>query len=101
MQRITLSLLVMLSIGMIALGRTDQLALESLRSTVMDAAAPALEILSRPAELLDAAVNRANDFMATYRSNAQLEEENEKLLRWQQAALRLASENAQLRDLLK
>jgi rod shape-determining protein MreC len=100
-ERITFPLLVLLSAVMIVLGKADQVSIESLRNSVMDAAAPALEMLSRPSTLLDTAVSRARDFVTVYQENARLAEENERLLGWQQAALRLAAENAQLRDLLR
>jgi rod shape-determining protein MreC len=100
-ERITFPLLVLLSAVMIVLGKADQVSIESLRNSVMDAAAPALEMLSRPSTLLDTAVRRARDFVTVYQENARLAEENERLLGWQQAALRLAAENAQLRDLLR
>ena len=67
----------------------------------MDVAGPMLEILSRPASFLDLAVTRARGFVGVYRANAQLTTENERLLVWQRVALRLAAENAELRDLLK
>jgi rod shape-determining protein MreC len=100
-QRVSFPLLLLVSVIMIALGKSDQVGFESLRDRVMDVAAPTLEVLSRPASLLDAAISRARDFVGVYRTNAQLTAENERLLIWQQAALRLASENAELRDLLK
>jgi len=100
-QRITFPLLVLLSAVMIVLGKADQVVLESLKNSVMDAAAPALDMLSRPSGLVDTAVGRARDFLTVYQENARLAEENERLLGWQQAALKLASENAQLRDLLR
>jgi rod shape-determining protein MreC len=100
-ERITFPLFVLLSAVMIVLGKADQVSIESLRNSVMDAAAPALEMLSRPSTLLDTAVSRARDFVTVYQENARLAEENERLLGWQQAALRLAAENAQLRDLLR
>jgi rod shape-determining protein MreC len=100
-ERITFPLLVLLSGVMIVLGKADQVVLESLKNSVMDAAAPALDMLSRPSGLVDTAVGRARDFLTVYQENARLAEENERLLGWQQAALKLASENAQLRDLLR
>ena len=100
-ERITFPLLVLLSGVMIVLGKADQVMLESLKNSVMDAAAPALDMLSRPSGLVDTAVGRARDFLTVYQENARLAEENERLLGWQQAALKLASENAQLRDLLR
>jgi rod shape-determining protein MreC len=100
-QRITFPLLVLLSAVMIVLGKADKIVLESLRSSVIDAAAPMLDAFSRPAHLFDAAVSRARGLVVVYQQNERLAEENERLLRWQQAALKLASENAQLRDLLR
>jgi rod shape-determining protein MreC len=100
-QRITFPLLILASAMMIALGKSDQIGLESLRNRVMDAAAPTLEMVSRPSVLLDLAISRGRDLIAVYQENAELAAENERLLVWQQAALRLASENAELRNLLK
>jgi rod shape-determining protein MreC len=100
-ERMSLSLLVVISAVMIIVGKTDQVAFQSLRSSVMDAAAPALDMLSRPAAVLDAAADRLRGFIAVYRDNLRLAEENERLLGWQQVALRLSAENAELRDLSK
>jgi rod shape-determining protein MreC len=101
MQRVSFPLLVLASAIMIALGKSDQMGFESLRDRVMDVAAPTLDVLSRPASLLNSAISRAQDLVGVYRANAQLTAENGRLLVWQQTALRLASENAELRDLLK
>jgi len=68
---------------------------------MMDAAAPALEMLSRPAAAFDAAADRVRGFITVYRDNIRLAEENERLLGWQQVALKLSAENAELRDLSK
>ncbi|HKM73078.1 MAG TPA: rod shape-determining protein MreC [Stellaceae bacterium] len=100
-QRVSLPLLVFVSATMIVLGKADQILFESLRASVTDTAAPALDVLSRPVAALGHLVDRARDFVAVYQDNARLAEENERLLTWQQAALGLASENARLRELLK
>jgi len=86
---------------MIILGKADQVMLESLRIAVADAAAPVLEILSRPLSALADLATRARHLVAVYQENGRLAEENERLMGWQQAALKLASENSQLRGLLK
>jgi rod shape-determining protein MreC len=86
---------------MIVVGKADQVAFQSLRNSVMDGAAPALDMLSRPAAALDAAADRLRGFIAVYRDNVRLAEENERLLGWQQVALRLSADNAELRDLAK
>jgi len=86
---------------MIILGKADQVMFESLRVSVTDAAAPALDLLSRPLAALGHLTDRARDFVTVYQDNRSLAAENERLLNWQQAALKLASENARLRELLK
>jgi rod shape-determining protein MreC len=100
-QRVTLPLLVLLSATMIILGKADQVMFDSLRVTVMDAVVPVFDGLSRPlAAFADLAV-RARRLVGVYQDNDRLVEENERLMGWQQAAFKLASENAQLRGLLK
>jgi rod shape-determining protein MreC len=86
---------------MILLGKADQVMLESLRIAVADAAAPVLEILSRPLSALADLATRARRLVSVYQDNDRLAEENERLIGWQHAALKLASENSQLRELLK
>jgi rod shape-determining protein MreC len=100
-ERTSLTLLVVISAAMIVVGKADQVAFQSLRNSIMDGAAPALDMLSRPAAVLDAAADRLRGFIAVYRDNVRLAEENERLLGWQQVALRLSVENAELRDLSK
>jgi len=101
MQRVALPLLVLLSATMVILGKADQVMFESLRVSVADAASPALELLSRPLSAFGYLADRSREFLNVYGDNRRLAGENERLLNWQQAALRLASENARLRELLK
>jgi len=100
-ERTSVTLLVVISAAMIIVGKADQVAFQHFRNSIMDAAAPALDMLSRPAAALDAAADRVRGFIAVYRDNARLAEENERLLGWQQVALRLSAENAELRGLSK
>ncbi len=99
--RVIFPLLVLLSVIVIIVGKVDRVALESLRISALDAAAPLLEGLSRPAAFFDTAFEDVQGLVTVYRENARLRQENERLLGWQQASLKLAAENAQLRDLLK
>jgi rod shape-determining protein MreC len=100
-QRFVFPLLVVLSVLLIILGKADQLAFESLRVPIADAAAPLLDALSRPVGAIESLGDRASSIFDVYQRNARLTEENEQLLHWQQAARALAAENAQLRGLLK
>ena len=100
-QRIVFPVLVLLSVMMIILGKVDQVMFEPLRIWLTDATAPALDALSRPLVAAGNLVDHAVEMLRLYQENARLEKENIQLLHWQQAALSLASENAQLRGLLK
>lgn len=100
-ERVVLRLLVVVSAMMIFLGKIDETVFRSLRVQLTDAAAPTLEALSRPLAAAEDLVDRARAALTVYRENARLAEENARLLHWQQAALTLASENAQLRELTK
>jgi len=100
-QRVALPIFVLLSATTVILGKADQVVFESLRISATDAAAPALDVLSRPLAALGHLADSARDFTTVYQDNHRLARENERLLNWQQAALKLASENARLRELLK
>ncbi len=86
---------------MIIVGKMDQAVFEPLRISLSDVAAPTLDALSRPIAAASNLLNHAYGLINLYQENARLEEENGRLLHWQQAALNLATENAQLRGLLK
>jgi rod shape-determining protein MreC len=100
-QRIVVPLLVLMSVIMIVLAKIDQVVFESLRISISDQAAPILDVLSQPLNAIESLADRARAMIDTYQDNLRLTEENQRLLRWRQAALALASENVQLRDLLK
>ena len=101
LQRVTIPLLVLLSVTLVILGKADQVMLEPLRIVIADAAAPVLDIVSRPLSALADLATRARRLVTIYQENDRLVEENERLMGWQQAAQKLAAENSQLRDLLK
>jgi rod shape-determining protein MreC len=72
-----------------------------LRTGLSDAAAPVLDVLSRPLGAAEAAVDRVRGLVAVYQENRRLEEDNQRLLQWQQVAIKLNAENRQLQGLLK
>ncbi len=86
---------------MIILGKVDQVMFEPLRISLTDATVPILDALSRPVVAAGNVVDDAVKLVHLHQENVRLEKENLQLLHWQQAALTLASENAQLRGLLK
>ncbi|HEV8677945.1 MAG TPA: rod shape-determining protein MreC [Stellaceae bacterium] len=100
-QRTVPPFLVLLAAAIIVLGKADQAIFVSLRTTVSDDAAPALEALSRPLGIAATLFDRARGVVLMYQDNLRLHEENERLLQWQHAALKLSDENRELRGLLK
>ena len=101
LQRAVFPVLVVLSLMMILLSRADQSVFEPLRISLTDAVGPALDALSRPIAAAGDLIDRAYMLVDLYKENARLKDENDRLLHWQQAALRLASENVELRSLLR
>ena len=101
LQRVALPLFLLASAAVIVLGKADQTLFESLRASAADVAAPALAAFSRPVDSLSRLVNGAKDWVAVYRENARLNDENARLLQWQSAALNLEAENKRLRELLR
>jgi cell shape-determining protein MreC len=100
-QRIVVPFLALVSVTMIVLGKIDEVMFGSIRISVTDKAAPALDLLSRPLSAIEDFGRRARAFVNTYQQNLYLSEENQKLLHSQQTALLLEAENVQLGKLMK
>ena len=100
-QRSTLPALILVSGAMVIAAKTDQTIFEGLRAGVGDVAAPVLDIASRPLGAFEAAAGQVRGFLGVYQENRRLEEDNQRLLQWQQVALKLTTENRQLQGLLK
>ena len=100
-QRTLPPLLVVLAVAVIVVGKADQTLLASLRISVSDDAAPVLDVLSRPIGVATTLVDRVRGIVAMYQDNLRLKQENERLLQWQQVALKLSADNRELRSLLK
>ena len=101
LQRTVPPLLIALAIAIIMLGKADQRMFDSLRTTIADDVAPALDVLSRPLGAVAAVFGRLRAVVTVYQDNLRLEQENARLLQWQQAAHEYFDENRQLRALLK
>jgi rod shape-determining protein MreC len=100
-QRSTLPALILLSGAIVLIGKTDQTMFDTLRTGLSDAAAPVLDVVARPLGAAEAALDRARGLAGIYQENRRLTEDNERLLQWQQVALKLTTENRQLQGLLK
>lgn len=100
-QRTTPPLLILLAAVIIILGKADQTAFDSMRTTLSDDVAPALDALSRPLGAVTMLVGRVRGVVTMYQDNLRLERDNERLLQWQQLALKLSADNRDLRRLLR
>ena len=100
-QRATPPLLVLLAAAIIVLGKADQTMFASLRMMLTDDVAPALDALSRPLGAAATLAGRVRGLVTMYQDNLRLEQENQRLLQWQQVALKLTADNRELRELLK
>ncbi len=89
------------SIALMMVGKIDALSVDNARARVMDAFAPILEAISRPAATAAHVVESVVEVQNAFEENQRLKAENARLLQWKQAALRLEAENISLRSLLK
>ena len=100
LNRFAVLFLIIAAFAIMLLGKADTLVVERARSSVVDAVAPVMDALSRPIATVSEGVDRVEHFFSVYAENAQLREQNARLLEWQSAALALAAENSTFRKML-
>jgi rod shape-determining protein MreC len=100
-QRVAVPFLIFVSALFIVLGKADVVLFDRLRVAIADVAAPLLQVVTQPIASLANGVRGLGAAYEVFRENEQLREENSRLLQWQEAARRLAAENARLHQLLK
>jgi rod shape-determining protein MreC len=88
------------ALGILLLGKADPLVFQRARTTVTDMTAPVLDALSRPAVTVSHVIEEARELARLREENIILRAENERLLKWQNAARTLLAENRQLQELL-
>ncbi len=99
-QRFTFFLLVVLSLALMLVGRADTRVIERTRMAVLDAVAPVLDVLSRPAVVVAEVAGNVRELAQLRAENERLRRENQRLLHWQIAARRLEGEMRVLREQL-
>lgn len=92
--------LVLAAFALMLLGKADLTVMEQVRASVSDAAAPVLDVLSRPVATVDRLANEAVTIVELRSENARLREDNQHLMEWQSSARRLSAENQNLKGLL-
>lgn len=88
------------ALGILLLGKADPTVFQRARTTVTDMTAPVLDALSRPAVTVSHVIAEARELSRLRDENNILRAENERLLKWQNAARTLLAENSELRKLL-
>ncbi len=92
--------LVVGAFALMMLGKVDALLMDRVRVHVVDAVAPIMDALSRPAAAIDNAIVKGREMTRLHEENARLLAEAEKMRGWESAARRLEIENESLKTLL-
>lgn len=98
--RFAFVVLVLVSFGLMLLGKADTALVERIRTTVADAVTPIMDVAARPATSVSGVISNIRELSGIREENSHLRDENERLRRWQVAARRLEAENDALKDLL-
>ena len=99
--KVAVPFLILLSTMFIVLGKADVVLFDRLRVVIADTVAPVLQAVAQPMATVSSGVRSIEGMFDIYRENQRLREENSRLMQWQEAARRLQTENAQLRELVK
>lgn len=99
-QRFGIAFLVLAALGLMLLGRSEKGLVERVRGSVIDVVSPIMDALSRPAATVADVIDSGREMLDLRGENAQLRDQNERLLEWQSIARQLAVENRELRKTL-
>jgi rod shape-determining protein MreC len=99
--RLTLPVLIVISFGVMLLGKADTLVAERARNALADGLAPIYGVLAVPLSRIHGVVSEAVGLWDMRDENARLRDENDKLRRWQSIALALDAENQRLKASLR
>jgi len=89
--------MIAVAFGVMLLGKADMALTERLRTTLSDALSPIYAVVSQPIRAAEALIRDVQGLARLRSDNAALREENERLRRWQAAALAMEAENILLR----
>jgi len=95
--RLSVPVLIAAAFGTMLLGKADTLLVERTRMVLADLLTPLYGVVAEPIAATRSAVAEVNDLLNLRSETARLREENDRLHRWQTAALALEAENALLR----
>lgn len=99
--KLTLPVLILAAFGVMLLGKADMVLVSRARMALADALAPIYAAIAEPLAGVRDLADSGRTLLNVYEDNARLRAENERLRRWQAAALALEAENAQLKANLR
>jgi rod shape-determining protein MreC len=99
--RLTLPVLIVVSFGLMLLGKADTVVTERARIALADGLAPIYAALASPLGRIHATITETVTLWNMREENDRLRAENEKLRRWQSIALALDAENQRLKASLR
>ncbi|MBX2826089.1 MAG: hypothetical protein KTR33_15255 [Gammaproteobacteria bacterium] len=97
--RIFLGIVILASIILLILWRTDNPRLERLRMGLIDSVTPSMQWVSEPVQIVWNVARDYEEFINVYEQNKALRREIQGLRAWKETARSLEEENAQLRAL--
>lgn len=97
--RILLGLIILVSVFLLILWRSDNPRLERLRLNLADALISPMRIVNQPIEFASAMSRDYRNFFDVYAQNRELRREIQRLHAWRETARQFEQENAQLRAL--
>ncbi len=99
-QRFAFLSLIGLTFLLMLIGKADSVLVERARIAISDAVVPILRLMSEPAAAIAQTTANIRQLSAIREQNADLRNDNQRLLQWQSIAQRLEAENRALRGLL-
>ncbi len=99
-QRFALLLLLLGAVGLMLLGQAKTVMVDRVSAAVVDVVAPIMDVMSRPAATISQAVDGIRELAALRSENQRLRRETVRLRAWQEAAMRLSTQNAALKAML-
>ncbi len=99
--RLTLPVMVVVSFGLMLVGKVDTVLVERARVAVYDAGAPIYAALAEPLGKMNKTINEVEGLWTLREENARLRDENQQLRRWQSIALTLDAENQRFKTALR
>ncbi len=93
LSRLTLPVMLMVSLGLILIGRADQALQDRLRASLDDVLAPAYQLVAAPVQAIAHDGGAIGQLFELQSQNAALRVENAQLLQWQAVALALQARN--------